>query len=329
MKHRQFYFIKAKGMVTDSQLSIYKELEDDSRVMSVETNPTGDNKILFFLKKLHYSKKANSVIRLPFKKIWGEPLKKISWDENIQHIFIIPHAVLNFLNIDFMLNQKKRYDVKYCLIILDYWDSSFCDRARAFVKQNVFDIVYTFDPVDAKKYGFIFYDTPYSILLKDYKNGVTKDMYFLGNAKNRLSILHEIYLAAKRNSVDTQMRITGVSEKLFDTDIIYNQHIDYIDSLSEMASANCILEVMNDGQSGATLRYYESVCYNKKLLTNNKNVVKLPFYNPDYIQVFEKPEDIDWEWVKEHTSVDYHYDGRFSPVKILDSIISKLDNDNV
>lgn len=85
--------------------------------------------------------------------------------------------------------------------------------------------------------------------------------------------------------------------------------------------SNCILEVLATGQSGATLRYYEAVCYNKKLLTNNKNIVNLPFYNPEWMHVFENTEDIDWGWVKERVPVDYHYDGRFSPIHLIDRII--------
>lgn len=328
MIQRQFYFIKANGMVEDSQLSIFEDLENDNRVIPIETNPTGNNKVLFYLKKIHFSNKANSIVNLPFKKIWGQPLKDVRWKENVQHIFIIPHGVLNFLDVDFMLSQKQKYDVKYCLIVLDYWDSPYCSRARRIAERGVFDIILTFDPEDAKVNNFIFHDTPYSILLKNYSPEATNDMYFLGNAKKRLSVLHDIYNAAKANSIKLQMRITQVDEKLKNSNIIYNQHIDYIDSLAEMLKANCILEVMNAGQSGATLRYYEAVCYNKKLLTNNKNVVKLPFYNPNYIHVFEKPEDIDWEWVKDRITVNYHYDGRFSSVNLIDFIIKIIEKGN-
>ena len=38
------------------------------------------------------------------------------------------------------------------------------------------------------------------------------------------------------------------------------------------------------------------------------------------MHIFEKAEDIDWDWVKERIPVDYHYDGRFSPVHIIDEI---------
>lgn len=88
-----------------------------------------------------------------------------------------------------------------------------------------------------------------------------------------------------------------------------------------MKHSNCILEVLIEGMTGATLRYNEAVCYNKKLLTNNKNIVNLPFYDPRYMRVFDSPDDIDVEWVRKQVPIDYHYDGRFSPTHIIDEIL--------
>lgn len=59
----------------------------------------------------------------------------------------------------------------------------------------------------------------------------------------------------------------------------------------------------------------------QELLTTNKNIVDMLFYDLRYMKVFEKPEDIDWAWVKERIPVDYHYDGRFSPKHLIDKII--------
>ena len=131
------------------------------------------------------------------------------------------------------------------------------------------------------------------------------DLYYAGVSKGRLETLHNIYNLMVQNEITTIYRITEVKakEELYDG-ILYNERIKYNKLVEEDQFCNCILEVMADGQSGATLRYYEAVCYNKKLLTNNKNVVNLPFYDPAYIRVFEKPEDIDWNWVKERIPVD-------------------------
>ncbi len=323
MSKYQFYYIKSFGMLSANQDKMFDDWEKDSRVISIETNSTGKNKALFYLKKIHFSRKLNNKINIPFKGIWGNQLKSVNWDTSKVNIILIPHGVLSYIDFEYLQKIKKDFNIKCCLIILDYWDSKYCARMRETVKKGVFDFAFTFDPNDATKHNLYFHTVPYSILLNDDPKEIKYDLYYIGNAKKRISLLHETYLLAKKYKVENYFRISQVAGKdMLDGEmILYNQPINYPESLQEMINANCILEIMDPGQSGATLRYYEAVCYNKKLLTNNKNVVNLPFYNPDYIHIFEKPEDIDWEWVKKREPIDYHYDGRFSPTHLIDKII--------
>ena len=89
-------------------------------------------------------------------------------------------------------------------------------------------------------------------------------------------------------------------------------------------SAKCILEIVQKGQVALTLRPYEAVAYNKKLLTNNKTILNFKYYNPKYMRYFEKVEDIDWNWVKCDDGVDYNYQGDFSPRYLLADIEKNL-----
>ncbi len=98
------------------------------------------------------------------------------------------------------------------------------------------------------------------------------------------------------------------------------REIPYEEVVSHVLSANCILEVVGKGQKVQTARYYEAVCYNKKLLTNNPTVKELSFYDPRYMKYFETADDIDFDWVKEKADIDYHYAGEFSPLHILDEL---------
>ena len=69
-----------------------------------------------------------------------------------------------------------------------------------------------------------------------------------------------------------------------------------------------------------SLRYFEAIVYNKKLLTNNPEVVELPYYDERYMRVFESIEDIDVDWVKAIEKIDYKYKGEFSPLGIIEYI---------
>lgn len=95
----------------------------------------------------------------------------------------------------------------------------------------------------------------------------------------------------------------------------------YKDTLKDMASSNCILELVTPNQSATyTLRDYEAIIYNKKLLTNNKDIFKFPFYNKEYMKYFEDIEDVDFNWIKKDLEIDYKYDGRYSPEKLIEEI---------
>ena len=109
--------------------------------------------------------------------------------------------------------------------------------------------------------------------------------------------------------------------------IIYIQLIDYNQILDELQKFDTVLEVVQPGQVGVTLRYYEAITYNKKLITNNEMVKKLPFYNPDYMFVFCDPEDIDLEWVKRSIKDDYHYNNEFSPKELVKDIIRETQRE--
>jgi hypothetical protein len=98
----------------------------------------------------------------------------------------------------------------------------------------------------------------------------------------------------------------------------------YNDVLTKELEAKCILDIVQEGQIALSLRPYEAVCYNRKLLTNNRTILKFPFYNPQYMQFFEKVNDIDWNWVKEDIAVDYHYNGEFSPIRLLEDIKRRI-----
>ena len=82
-----------------------------------------------------------------------------------------------------------------------------------------------------------------------------------------------------------------------------------------------MVEVLADGQSSSSFRYYEAVVYNKKLLTNNSNVKDMPFYDPKYIQYFDDTYSIDYDWIKDNSyGVDFKYNNEFSILRLFDKL---------
>lgn len=283
-----------------------------------------------FLRKVHLSMRLNSAVPLPLRSIWKTCLDDIVWDNDSKY-YIIFLDTPRPIALSKLEQLKRRYNICYVMILLNSWMGDIAKLNKKYVDSKDIDYVFTYDYGDSVSHEFIFTDMLYSRLPIE-TTYCGPDIYYIGGNNGRITTIHEIYDAIKKHDLIATFRVTGVPEKdmRYTNDIKYNQFIDYKKALEEMSSCNCILELLRDPQKQvcATLRYYEAVCYNKKLLTNNKNVVNLPFYNPNYVHIFEKAEDIDWEWIKERITVDYHYDGRFSPIHLIDKIIQLEDNKN-
>ena len=323
----QRQFIKIGGNTTiKSTYSkyTYSDLLYDERVIIFDNAiKNKKNRLLNIIKRIHFSNRINLIINLPFKGIWKTVLDDIEWSDDTLYYIIFNDTYP--LSPSYLRDIREKHNVKYVLFAEFVWDGNFPNskRRREDVTAVGFDYIFTFDPKDAKKYGFIYSGIPYSIISDKKMDTINYDLYLIASAADRLDSFLSVYKHVIKNDVSVKYRLTNVKKKKqeFKDKIIYNKRIPYIDAINEVKQSNCILEILSEGQSGASLRYYEAVCYNKKLLTNNKNVVNLPFYNPEYIHVFEKPEDIDCEWVKERIPIDYGYDGRFSPTHLIDKII--------
>ena len=306
---------------------LFADLMQDDRVIYLDSKfPVSSHSWINFLRRVHFSQRINHKINLPFKWVWKCSLETIPWDDQCSYVVVFLDGA-NPIPIKKLQKIKQAHQVKYSLLLLNPFTLKRQAEQKPYFEKVGFDYVFTFDQADAKTYGFSFTDTFYSILPHkgdQMSNAEKKDIYYIGGNKGRLQNLLALYSVMKDNNISSIYRITDVdeSEQRWENEIIYNDFIDYSTTIEELRPCNCILELIAADQFGATLRYYEAICYDKKLLTNNKNVVNLPFYNPDYIHVFEKPEDIDWGWVKERVPVDYHYDGQFSPIHLVDKILS-------
>lgn len=212
---------------------------------------------------------------------------------------------------------KEEYNAIFYLYYIDVVSRGVSLYANYLRENEVFDAVYTFDKDDAQKYNLNYWQTPYSKLDLAITNSI--DLYFTGVDTDRYEILKEIL---KQRDINCRMDLICVTNRntyndcrvsVYSTDELRA----YKDVLASTLSANCILEIVRPGQSGLTLRAFEAVVYNKKLLTNNEAIKNFDFYNPQYMKIFKKVEDIDWDWVKDQTNVNYNYDGSFSPVKFI------------
>lgn len=226
--------------------------------------------------------------------------------------------------VDALLYLKRKYDAVFVLYYIDTISRGVSIYANYLREKGVFDLIYTFDEMDAHKYKLTYWRTPYSKM--NMRKSSDFDLYFCGVDADRENVIQEISNVPELECFMDLIRTSEGGEFEGDSRITVHSVKDimpYKEVLEKTLKANCILEIVRPGQVGFTLRVFEAVVYNKKLLTNNVSITKFQFYNPKYMKVFEKVENIDWEWVKSKDDVDYHYDGSFSPLRFIEEIKNK------
>lgn len=333
-KEKQRKFIFVGSMAGAPLIDVYSDLFHDERADFIEILPNISNPILRTIRLIHCSSRLNSKIRLPFKNKWHSALDEIKWESNTEYHIVFLSCPFLKRSLSFWKNLKKAHNVKYSIYLLSANDSY---AARSFNQENAvnefndkvgFEHILTTQPQDAEKYGYELCYYCCSMIDGNTPYDIENDLYLINNAKGRLKQFLDVYERARQNGVKAFFRITGVKkeEQLYPDEIIYNKGVSYKEAVIEMKKSNCLFEILGKSQTGASMHYYEAVLYNKKLLSDNKDVVNLPFYNPDYIHIFEKPEDIDWEWVKKREPIEYYYDGRYSPTNLINKIIELENN---
>ena len=91
---------------------------------------------------------------------------------------------------DALLYLKKEYGAIFVLYYIDTISRGVSIYANYLREKGVFDLIYTFDKCDAKKYGLMFWETPYSRIPLKISNKI--DLYFCGVDTDRIDVIQTI-----------------------------------------------------------------------------------------------------------------------------------------
>lgn len=314
---------------------LFKDLNNRENVQLVEiTTKHINNNILKAIRRIHLSKAIASKIHLPLKYIWYvSPQIKI--EKDCEYYLLIVDIVLFSVSVSYIKTITKKHNVKSILLMLNSVSTGAIKQITKELNSIKWNSVYTFDDKDAERYGFnkigyCYYSMHNKNKLEKNFSKDSSDAYFIGTIKaTRKNEILSMYNVLKSNGLKTEFHLLKTVKEHM-KELPYKGEIDYFTSkkglipyeeiLASVIKTKVIIEIVQEGQTGPTLRYYEAVCYNKKLLTNNPYITSFPLYNERYMRVYEKPEDVDIEWLREEIEVNYHYNNEFSPVHLLDKI---------
>ena len=155
--------------------------------------------------------------------------------------------------------------------------------------------VYTFDISDSKEFDIEYSPEYYTEHQENIKYDLKYDVCYVGADKTnvRLKNLLDIKEVLRKNKVQNFFHIFRVLKKYnkYELQETTNMFLKYEDIQRIILESKCILELQMEGQSGCTLRTLESMFLNRKLITNNKDIVNYDFYNPNNIFVIDNADD--------------------------------------
>ncbi len=212
--------------------------------------------------------------QLPMEQLWYR-----NWNSEVRsadliilHISSLNMHMASYLN---KINPKAR-------IIAWYWNIVEENTLPSKLKGKC--ELWSFDSEDCKKYGMSFNHQYYFKSLVLPSTTISYDVYFVGNDfKRRERVLHA-YQKLKALNLRVFFQVVRVEEGELPEEVA-SARVSYDDIRQIIAKSQAILEIVREGQSGATLRVLEAMFFQKKLITDNKNVMQEEFFDPERIFV--------------------------------------------
>lgn len=168
-----------------------------------------------------------------------------------------------------------------------------------------------FDKLDADLFNYRYVGGFYNPL--PVTDGIIdSDVYFVGTDSGRFKIIRRIQNLLNSRGIKTKFIYVDSFKSKFNHN--YNSYISYNHIVDHISRTKAILDITKPNQVGLTLRFYEGMFYNKKVITNNKNILNYAFYNPNNILVINEDTNVatiieflnkDVEFVPEYLKQEY------------------------
>ena len=173
---------------------------------------------------------------------------------------------------------------------------------------DVFDKIYSFDDTDVEKYNFIKTNNYIYLDKQTISNESLKyKVINIGSFDKRFPLFNKIanQLSKQKVSFKFVMISKNIKYKILKfknnnrknniQDVEINKNIQFQSSriplnelINEYKNAEIILDLVQGFQDGLSFRVFESLAFQKKLITDNESIKKYPFYTSQNILVIDK-----------------------------------------
>lgn len=214
-------------------------------------------------------------------------------------LFVNPEAISS----EILISIKSAFPEAKCILYM--WDS-FRNRKQNVELLNLFDLKFTFDPVDAESYGLVLRPLFYIDTYRSNRNltDCSYDLIFIGTAhSDRYNLVKKITRSLNKNRLKLYFYLSSkllfFAKKMIDKefasvsfqDISYKS-LTHDDIALMMFNSKAVLDINHPQQIGLTMRTLETLGAEVKLITTNSDIKKYDFYDPNNILLIDRTNPI-------------------------------------
>ena len=236
-------------------------------------------------KSLNTFQRIIVALNLPFIKFNTE---RIGWEEECQNydMVILFDSKINYSHYAEKIEMVCRKSTR---LILYFWNP--VSYSNDFLKLSPRWELATFSKADALKYNMLYVETFYNPQwCIPLESKLTSDVFFIGTEKGRRKIIDYVKSQIEKQGFVTDFKIADNRKALYNNR--YSKYLPYSKVISLIGKSRSILEILQKGQTGLSLRCMESLFFNKKIITNNISIKQSPLYSKDRVFIInEDPWD--------------------------------------
>lgn len=153
---------------------------------------------------------------------------------------------------------------------------------------GLFDKFYVFDKNDLQGHEHLYHtDNFYFDDLLPAKSTTPGSVFFLGTyTKHRLAQLNDLAVRLKKCGLQPNFHLFSVKKRTTAEGVtMLYKNLSFKECVLKVQQAEYVVDLQAYEQGGLSFRTFESIGYDKKLITNNPAVREYDFYNPNNIFV--------------------------------------------
>lgn len=270
-----------------------KLVDNGAKVDLFDERPSNSflSKAIIRLKRGMYQRRIHS----HYKKI----IDSIQ-NENYDYFLLIKGEVVPIFFLKFLRSNNPNIELIY------YTFDSFKNNPNGLSVLPFFDRKFTFDLEDARKYKLSFRPLFFASVYDQMKNQKEElfdyDLSFIGTVhSDRYNISHQLeklcnqfglkmfnFYFSPSKILFYYKSLTDKSYMKFDLKMISFKSLKHSQINDIYIRSRAILDINHPGQSGLTMRTFETLGSGRKLVTTNHFVKLYPFYNENNILVIDR-----------------------------------------